>query len=124
MIFFSTNQLYSFCLILFYGILCGLIYCIFCVFLIKNHQNKLINFIFKFIFSIFVGVLLIFSINNFYFGQFNPIIILSFFIGFIWSIKTLKFLLDFFEIKVYYIYIKSFKYIKFYFVRKNESIKD
>lgn len=124
MIFFSTNQLYSFCLILFYGILCGLIYSIFCVFLIKNHQNKLINFIFKFIFSIFVGVLLIFSINNFYFGQFNPIIILSFFIGFIWSIKTLKFLLDFFEIKVYYIYIKSFKYIKFYFVRKNESIKD
>ena len=124
MIFFSINQLYSFCLILFCGILCGLIYSIFCVFLIKNHQNKLINFIFKFVFSIFIGILLIFSVNIFYFGQFNPIVVLSFFIGLIWSIKTLGFLLDFFETKVYYIYNKSFKYIKFCFVRKNESIKD
>ena len=124
MIFFSINQLYSFCLILFCGILCGLIYSIFCVFLIKNHQNKLINFIFNFLTSIFVGILLIFSVNIFYFGQFNLIIILSFFIGFIWSTKTLRFLLDFFETKVYYIYNKSFKYIEFYFARKNESIKD
>lgn len=124
MIFFSINQLYSFCLILFCGILCGLIYSIFCVFLIKNHQNKLINFIFNFLVSIFVGIFLIFSINIFYFGQFNLIIILSFFIGFIWSTKSLRFLLDFFETKVYYIYNKSFKYIKFCFVRKHESIKD
>ena len=124
MIFFSINQLYSFCLILFCGILCGLIYSIFCVFLIKNHQNKLINFIFKFVFSIFAGIFLIFSVNIFYFGQYNIVIIGAFFIGLLWSIKTLKYLLDFFEIKVYYIYNKSFKYIKFYFVRKHESIKD
>ena len=124
MIFFSINQLYSFCLILFCGILGGLIYSIFCVFLIKNHQNKLISFIFNFLTSIFVGILLTFSVNIFYFGQFNLIIILSFFIGFIWSTKTLRFLLDFFETKVYYIYNKSFKYIKLYLVRKHESIKD
>ena len=124
MIFFSINQLYSFCLILFYGMLCGLIYSIFCVFLIKNHQNKLINFIFNFWTTIFIGILLIFSVNIFYFGQFNFIIIVSFFTGFAWSVKSLRFLLDFFEIKVYYIYTKTFRYIKFYFERKHESIKD
>lgn len=124
MIFFSANQLYSFCLILFCGMICGLIYSIFCVFLTKSHQNKLIDFIFNFITSIFIGVLLIFSVIFFNSGQFNLVIIVAFFIGLMWSTKSLKFLLDFFEIKVYYIYIKLFKYLKFYFVRKNESIKD
>ena len=124
MIFFSVNQLYSFCLVLFCGIIFGLIYSILGVILIKNHQNKVFNFIFKFILSIIFSIFLVFSINIFYFGQFNPIIIASFFLGFLWSTKTVKKSLDFFEIKFYYSYIKIRKCIKFYFERKNESIKD
>ena len=124
MIFFSINQLYSFCLVLFCGIISSLIYSILGAFLLKNHQNNLFNFIFKFIVCIFVGIFLIFSINIFYFGQFNAIIISAFFIGFIWGIKTLSNLLDFFEIKFYYICIKLCKWLKFYFERKHESIKD
>ena len=124
MIFFSVNQLYSFCLILFGGLIFGLFYSVLGVILIKNHQNDIFNFIFKFILSIVFSVFLIFSINIFYFGQFNPIIISVFFAGFLWCKKTLKKSLDFFEIKFYYIYIKLIKYIKFYFERKHESIKD
>ena len=124
MIFFSTNQLYSFCLVLFCGIVYGLIYGILGVLMLKNHQNKVFNFIFKFFSSIAFAIFLIFSINIFYFGQFNPIIISSFFLGFFWIFKTLKKSLDFFEIKFYYICIKLQKWIKFYFERKNESIKD
>ena len=124
MIFFTINQLYSFCLILFCGIISSLIYSILGVFLLKNHQNNLLNFIFKFIASIFVGIFLIISVNIFYFGQFNAIVFLAFFVGFIWGFKTLSKLLDFFEIKFYYICIKLCKWLKFYFERKNGSIKD
>ena len=124
MIFFSLNQLYSFCLVLLGGLIFGLIYSILGVILIKNHQKSILNFIFKFVLSIIFSIFLIISVNIFYFGQFNPIIIASFFIGFIWSKKTLKKSLDFFEIKFYYIYIKLLKWIKFYLERKHESIKD
>ena len=124
MIFFSVNQLYSFCLVLFCGIIFGVIYSILGVFFIKNHQNKPCNFIFKFILSIIFGIFLILSVNIFYFGQFNTIIIASFFLGFYWSTKTLEKSLDFFEIKFYYVYIKLKKLIRFYFERKHESIKD
>ena len=124
MIFFSVNQLYSFCLVLFCGIIFGLFYNILGVLLIKNHQNNILNFIFKFVLSIIFSVFLIISINIFYFGQFNPIIIASFCIGFLWCKKTLKKSLDFFEIKFYYIYIKLIKWVKFYYEGKRKSIKD
>ncbi|MFQ6724218.1 MAG: spore cortex biosynthesis protein YabQ [Clostridia bacterium] len=124
MIFFSVNQLYSFCLVLCSGLIFGLIYSILGVIFIKNHQNNIFNFIFKFILGIIFSIFLVFSINIFYFGQFNLIIIVSFSLGFWWSKKTLEKLLDFFEIKFYYVYIKLKKLIKFYFERKHESIKD
>ncbi len=124
MIFFSVNQLYSFCLVLFCGLIFGLVYSVLGVFFIKNHQNKIFEFIFKFILSIIFSIFLIFSVNIFYFGQFNIVIIASFFLGFWWSTKTLEKSLDFFEIKLYYVYIKFIRLIKFYFERKNESIKD
>lgn len=124
MIFFSLNQLYSFCLVLFCGVVCGLIFTVLSVLFVKNHQNNIVKFIFKFIFGVFFSIFLIFSINVFYFGEFNLIIICSFILGFLWCLKTFKNLLDFLEIKFYYIYIKSYKYIKFYFERKNESIND
>ena len=124
MIFFSTNQLYSFCLVMLSGIIFSILYCFFSIILLKNHQNKLFNFIFKFILSLIFSIFLIFSINIFYFGEFNLIIISAFFVGFVWIIKTLDKMLDFFEIKFYHIYIKCLKWIKFYFERKHESIKD
>ena len=124
MIFFSINQLYSFCIILFFGIIFGVFYTILSVFLIKNHLNNIFKFIFNFIFSIIFCVFLIFLINIYYFGDFNFIIITTFILGFTWSKKTLNNLLDFFEIKFYHIYIKCCKRIKFYFERKHESIKD
>ena len=124
MIFFSVNQLYSFCLVLFCGIIFGLFYIFLGVLLIKNHQNSIFDFIFKIFLSIICSIFLIFSINIFYFGQFNPVIITSFFIGFLWCKKTLKKSLDFFEIKFYYIYIKLIKLVKLYCERKHESIKD
>lgn len=124
MIFFSANQLYSFCLVLLCGIIYGIFYNILGVFLIKNHQNNIFNFIFKLILSIIFSIFLIFSVNIFYFGQFNIIIIIAFLLGFIWIKKTFSNLLDFLEIKFYHIYIKILKHIKFYFERKHESIKD
>ncbi len=124
MIFFSTNQLYSFCLVMLCGIIFGIFYTILGVILLKNHQNKIFNFIFKFILSLIFSVFLIFSINIFYFGQFNLIIICAFFVGFIWCNKTLNKLLDFFEIKFYHIYINCYKWLKLYFEVKRESIKD
>lgn len=124
MIFFSINQLYSFCLILFFGIICGVINAILGVILLKNHQNNIFNFIFKLILSLIFSIFLIFSVNIYYFGEFNPAIILAFILGYIWSAKTLRKTLDFFEIKFYHIYIKLIKYVKFYFERKHESIKD
>lgn len=124
MIFFSINQLYSFCLVMFCGIVCAIFNTILGIILLKNHQNAIFNFIFKLILGIIFSIFLVFSINIFYFGQFNPLIIASFFIGFWWITKSVGKTLDFFEIKFYYIYTKLQKIIKFYFVRKNESIKD
>lgn len=124
MIFFSANQLYSFCLVLLCGIICGIFNIILGVLLIKNHQNNIFNFIFKLIFGVIFSIFLIFSINIFYFGQFNLVIIGAFLLGFIWIKKTFSNLLDFLEIKFYYIYIKTIKLVKFYFERKHESIKD
>ena len=124
MIFFSTNQLYSFCIILFWGVIFGVIYTILGIFLIKNYQNNIFNFIFKFIFSLIYSISLIFLINIFYFGQFNLIIISAFILGFVWSKKTLGNLLDFLQIKFYHIYIKTYKRLKFYLERKHESIRD
>jgi len=124
MIFFSVNQLYSFCLVLFCGLIFGLFYSILGVFLLKNHQNKIFEFIFKFILSAIFSIFLIFSINIFYFGQFNPIIIASFFVGFWWSKKSLKKSLDFFEIKFYYVYINIYRWVRFYFEKRRQSISD
>ncbi len=124
MIFFSVNQLYSFCLVLFFGIICGVINSILGVIFIKNHQKNIFNFIFKIILSFIFVLFLIFSINIYYFGDFSPIIILSFILGYIWCKKTVQNLLDFFEIKFYHVYIKIYNNIKFYLARKNESIKD
>ncbi len=124
MIFFTLNQVHSFCLVLFCGILCGAFSGILGVALLKNHQNHILSFIFKAIVGIIVSIFLVFSINIFYFGQFNIVIIVAFFIGFVWIYKTLKNLLDFFETKFYYICIRLHKWLKFYFERKHESIKD
>lgn len=124
MIFFSSSQLYSFCLVALCGIIFGIFYIICGVILLKNHQNKIFDFIFKFILSLIFSVFLIFSINIFYFGQFNPIIICAFFVGFVWCIKTLNKTLDFFEIKFYHIYINCHRWLKLYLEGKRESIKD
>ena len=124
MIFFSLNQLHSFCLVLTCGIFFGLIYVFLGVILIKNHQNNVVNFIFKFILSLFFGIFLTFSVNIFYFGDFNIIIISAFILGFIWCLKTTRKMLDFFEIKFYHVYIKLYKQIKFVLEKKRESIKD
>lgn len=124
MIFFSVNQLYSFCLVLFCGLIFGVFYSILGVFFIKNHQKNIADFIFKLFLSIIFTIFLIFSVNIFYFGQFNPIIIASFCLGFMWSKKTLKKSLDFFEIKFYYVYIKLYKWVKFYFEQQRKSIDD
>ena len=124
MIFFATSQLYSFCLILMCGIFFGLFYGVFEIILVKKHQNNIIDFIFKFIFSLIFSIFLIYSINIFYFGDFNLIIISAFILGFVWCKKSTQNLLDFFEIKFYYIYIKTYFGLRFYFEGKHESIKD
>lgn len=122
--FFSSNQLYSFCLILFFGIICAIFNGFLGIFLLKNHQKNIFNFIFKLILSLIFSIFLIFSINIFYFGQFNLIIISAFILGYIWCTKTISNLLDFLEIKFYHICIKVCKLVKFYFVGRYESIKD
>ena len=104
MIFFSLNQVCSFCLVLLFGIICGVFNAILGVLLLKNHQNNIFNFIFKLIISFIFVLFLIFSLNKFYFGIFSIVIILGFCLGYIWITTTLKNLLDFLEIKFYYIY--------------------
>lgn len=124
MIFSSINQLYSFCIILFGGIICGIFNGILGVLTLKSRQKNIFNFIFRLICSIFFTIFLIFFVNLYYFGIFSPATILAFTLGYIWIEKTLRKLLDFFEIKVYHIYIAILKSIKRYLARKNESIKD
>lgn len=124
MIFFSINQLYSFCLVLLFGIICGVFNTFLGVILIKNHQNNIFNFIFKLFLSLIFSIFLIFSINIYYFGQFNIAIILAFILGYTWITKTGRNLLDFFETKFYHIYIKLLRWVKFYLEKKHESIKD
>lgn len=124
MIFFSINQLYSFCLIMFCGVLCCIFNLFLGVFLIKNHQNKAFEFIFKLFLSLIFSVFLIFSVNFFYFGQYNIVLILAFILGYIWCLKTLHKLLDFLELKFYYIYIKLIRRFKVYSESKHQSISD
>lgn len=124
MIFYSINQIYSFLLIFTFGVLCGLFSSIFGVFLLKNHQNLFFDYFFKIILTIIFGIFIIFSINLFYFGSFQPITILSFALGYFAIIKTLANLLDFLELKVYHIYKNIIKGVKFHIARKRQSIQD
>ena len=124
MIFFSINQLYSFCLVGLFGMICAGFNGILGVFVLKNHQNKVLNFIFKLIIGIIFSIFLIFSINIFYFGQFNPIIISAFFLGYFWLAKTMQNLLDFFERLFYYVCINIYKKVRFYFETKRQSFSD
>lgn len=124
MIFFSLNQLYSFCIILFGGILCGIFNGILGVLTLRSRQKNIFNFIFKLIVSVFFSIFLIFFVHLYYFGSFSPTIILAFALGYVWIDKTLRKLLDFFEIKVYHTYIFILRSIKHHLARKNESIKD
>ncbi len=109
MIFFSVNQLYSFCLVLSFGIICCIFNSILSAILLKNYQNNIFKFIFNLFLSLIFSIFLIFSINIFYFGQFHIAIILAFMLGYWWCGKTLSKLLDFLEAKLYYIYIISIR---------------
>lgn len=124
MIFFTINQIYSFLLIFSFGVFCGLFSSILGVFLLKNHQNLFFNYFFKIFLSVFFGIFIIFSINLFYFGDFKAITILSFVLGYTIINKTLSNLLDFLELKVYYIYKNIIKGVKSHFARKHSSIQD
>ncbi len=124
MIFASINQLYIFCIIIFGGMLSAVINGILGVVFITKYHNKMFNIIFNLINLLAVSCILIFFVGYFCYGDFSPIIIIGFLSGFVWIKLSLVKLLDFLQIKFYYMYINIIKSIKFYFARKNESIKD
>lgn len=124
MIFFTINQLYSFLLIFSFGVFGGLFCSILGVFLLKNHQNLFFNYFFKIFSTIIFGIFIIFSINLFYFGDFKPIPILAFTLGWVAINKILSNLLDFLELKSYHIYNKIKKGMVSYIAGKHKSIQD
>lgn len=124
MIFYSINQVYSFLLIFSFGVFCSLFSSILGVFLLKNHHKIFFGYLFKIFLTIIFGIFIIFSVNLFYFGSFQPIAILSFTLGYVATNKTLAKTLDFLELKVYYIYNNIIKGVKSYLARKHKSIQD
>lgn len=124
MIFFSINQVYSFLLIFTSGVICGLILAFFKVFLLNNYQKNIFNYFFKIFSTIIFSFFIIFSINLFYYGDFKPIPILAFILGYFCLNKTLSNSLDFLQTKFYYIYIKIMKGVKKHFAGKHKSIQD
>lgn len=124
MIFSTINQLPLFCITVFAGIIASIGNSILGIIFLSKHQKRFVNVIFKIICLLLASIALIFFINYFCYGNFSPIIILGFIFGYIWiKLSSVK-LLDFLQIKFYYMYIHLILCIKFYFARKNESIKD
>lgn len=124
MIFITVNQLYIFCIIVLGGMLACCINEILGVIFISKYHNKIISTFFKLIKLIITSCILIFFVGYFNYGSFSPFIIIGFLLGFIWIKLSLVKLLDFLQIKFYYMYIYILNCVKFYFARKNESIKD
>lgn len=124
MIFYSLSQLKSFNA----TIIASVVF-VFTVFLLKvifsyNCCNIVLKNIQLFIFSLLGGFIYLLSTNLFCFGEYNIFLLTTYLIVFIVTTKLLKNLLDFFSLKVYYIYIKIFKWERKQFARKFGSIKD
>ena len=101
MIFLTNNQLNCFLVFLFFGIICGIIYQLFCIIFLKKYQKNIIKSVFNGIFCTFFCIFYIFLINFFNFGKFPLALILAFLVGFFWIEKLLRNLVVFLQNKWY-----------------------
>ena len=118
MIFSTLNQFNCFVSFLFFGILVGLIYNLFCILFCKKYLNFYQKNIFFCIFSAFFIVFFTFLKNYFNFGIFSLSLFAFYFMGFLWCCKLLKNLVVFFSNK-WYTLLKKHIFIKK--EKKNES---
>lgn len=90
MIFSTFNQINVFLIFLFNGIVFSIIFNLFSVFFLKFHQKTIQKCIFECIFYSFFGILFIFSINYFNFGEYSLILILAQIMAHVWTSKTIN----------------------------------
>lgn len=108
MIFITNNQLNCFLLFLFFGIVAGFLYQIFCVIFLKNYQKIYLKSIFNGIFCIFFGIFYVILINFYNFGKYPLALLAAFLVGFFW-IKKLMFNLVVFLQNKWYNCVKRLK---------------
>ena len=100
-----SHQINIILICFFAGIISGFIYFIFKK-IKEKYQKKFIFIIFDIIFALFCGVLLIFLINKYYFGQFYLLFILAFLFGIFCTKKLFYNALDFIAKKLYTLVIR------------------
>ena len=106
MIFFSLNQLNSFLIFLFIGVVLGIIFCVLKIIFLFNFRKKLLkNIYFCMFFTLFFNIFIIF-LNIFNFGKFNFVLLFSYISGFVLLEKVANKSVVFFENKWYTIITK------------------
>ena len=101
MLFETLKQSYIFLGCIYFGIILGIFYDItkFIVKLLKN--NKVVQFIFDIIFSVFFVLMFFVCLNIVNFGEFRFFVLISYILGFVIEQKSLGFLVDFCFQKIY-----------------------
>jgi len=124
MIFYSLSQLKSFGFTLIASVLFALIVLLLKVIFSYRYCNVFLKNIQLFVFTMLGGLIFLLNTNLFCYGEYSIFLLTAFLIVFFTITNLLKKLLDFLSLKVYYIYIKIFKWEKNQIARKFGSIKD
>jgi len=124
MIFSTQHQLNCLILFVFFGLLIGIIYCLFQIIFLKKYQKKLIKCIFFSVFCSIFCIFYVFLINFFNFGKFSIVLFFTYGFGFFWINKLCKNLVVIFENKWYTIINKIKTKIKASFKTKEKLKND
>lgn len=124
MIFSTFSQIKAFYMVILFACLAGLVVNILKIVLAHNHSNIVFKNIYLFFHTLIYGFAFTFATNLYNFGEFNVGLLGCFLlVGYLFHQITKK-LVDFFSLKVYYIYIKIIKWEKNRIAKKLCSIED
>lgn len=124
MIFYSLTQLKSFGMTIFASIIFLLVIFLLKILFCYNFCNVVGKNIQLFLFTLTGGLIFLLVTNLYCYGEYSIFLLSTYLVVFFYLHKSLKKLLDFLSLKVYYIYIKLLKLEKNIIARKFGSIKD
>ena len=124
MIYLSFSHLKSCYFMLLFSLIFIILIAVLKIILVYNRNPAVIKNILLFLFSLLGGLIFIMFTNLYNFGEYNFVLIICYIAIFNFADKRLKKLVDFFSLKLYYVYSIIFKWGKFYIAKRQASIQD